>query len=354
MMYKIVKEKFMFAKLMAIILTSFLLLAFGKYSATGALQGLYMCGQVLIPSLFPFMVLANFTVKSGISEYMGKYLSGVTKTIFGVSGQCGTTILLSFIGGFPVGARGIASLYESGKISEKESEKLAYSLVCAGPGFLIVFIGTTLLNSIEIGICILVSLIISVIILGFVNKLIFIKENSFSSDKEIKQNHLPFSDALIISVRDCTYAMIEMCGIVVIFSALISISEYLFSNLPHLYTYIATLLEVTTASKILSGSGNILLLAFAVGFGGLSVHFQIFQALKNIPLNKGLFTIFRLLQGIITAVFSFLFMKIFNISVPVYSSVSNADFTLSTSVAGSILLLLTGMCFLYTFKSYKN
>jgi len=351
MMYKIVKEKFLLIKLVLLIFLSFILIFYGKVVASGALKGLYLCGQVLIPSLFPFMVLSTFVVKSGLSDVVSKYCGKFSVLFFGVSKQCTATILLSLIGGFPVGAKGISALYESKKISDVEAEKLSYSLVCAGPGFLLIFVGTTLLNSIDAGICLYASQILSVFIMGIICKISF-KKQIFNSVTELNTNENT-SDALINSVRSATYSIIEMCGIVVIFSAVISLAEKLFS-ISYLYTYLATFLEITTASKILCESKNIILLAFAVGFGGLSVHFQIFQALRNIPVKKHIFMAFRVIQGIITAVLSYLFIKLFNISIPVYSSIREVDFSLSTSVMGSILLLLTGLCFLASLKNYKN
>lgn len=78
---------------------------------TGALQGLLYCGNILIPSLFPFMVLSTFIVKSGIADALGKFLSPVTKRLFHTDGSVGVVILLGLTGGFPVGAKGVATLY---------------------------------------------------------------------------------------------------------------------------------------------------------------------------------------------------------------------------------------------------
>jgi len=227
MMYKIVKEKFLLIKLVLLIFLSFILIFYGKVVASGALKGLYLCGQVLIPSLFPFMVLSTFVVKSGLSDVVSKYCGKFSVLFFGVSKQCTATILLSLIGGFPVGAKGISALYESKKISDVEAEKLSYSLVCAGPGFLLIFVGTTLLNSIDAGICLYASQILSVFIMGIICKISF-KKQIFNSVTELNTNENT-SDALINSVRSATYSIIEMCGIVVIFSAVISLAEKLFS-----------------------------------------------------------------------------------------------------------------------------
>ena len=78
----------------------------------GALQGLLYCGNILIPSLFPFMVLSSFAVKSGLSEFAGRILAPLTKKIFHTDGCAGAIILLGLVGGFPIGAKRVVTLYE--------------------------------------------------------------------------------------------------------------------------------------------------------------------------------------------------------------------------------------------------
>ena len=338
--------------LLAVMITVFLF--FGKECTKGALKGLMFCGNVLIPSLFPFMVLSVFVVKSGISEYLEKFAGHVTVPLFGVSGKCGMTVLLSMIGGYPVGAKGIYSLYESKQISSEGAEKLAYFSVGAGPGFLITFVGTNLLNCPLIGVGILCSQILSIIILGFVNKYIFrsIKDNN--SKSELKAEKLSFSQAVVGSTVSGIYSMINMCGMVVLFSAELGIIGYLLKDYSYPMLLSEIFLEVTTASTHIAESKNILLLAFATGFGGVCVHFQIFQALGDIKINKGLFFLYRIIQGLITCGFTYLFIKIFNIALPVYSSVQNSQFALSSSLAGSVMLVICGLCFLYTLKKQNN
>lgn len=357
MMYKFSKEKFMLIKVIFAAIVCIILLSYGSCISEGVLNGLYLCCQVLIPSLFPYMVVANFIVKSGLSDYLAKFCEKITSAIFGVSGKCGAIILLSLIGGYPVGAKGISALYNSKKIDGTEAEQLSYSLVSAGPGFLLIYIGTNTLNCPQIGMCILISQVLSVIAIGFINKIIFKRQKSnisLSQKKEKSVANLSFSDAIVESVKDCTYSTLEMCGTIGLFSGIISLFEINLQQYPQIFKYIATLLEVTTASNILCVDSDILLLAFATGFAGLSIHFQIFQALKNVSFRKWLFFTFRLFQGVITTTLVYVFLKIFNISVPTFSSTASINFSLSTSVLGSILLLTTGVCFLYNLKNNKN
>ena len=326
----------------------FAVIFWGKECSDGALKGIYFCLNVLVPSIFPFMVIAVFAAKSELSQKLGRITGGLCKKLFGVSGKLSAVIIMSMIGGYPVGARGISALKESGAISELDAVRASYFAVGAGPGFLITFVGTNLLSCPEVGVCMLTAQIISVIILGIVNKLIFVKNRDYDSAKEISNPPLSFTSAVTEAVISSTYGMIEMCGMVVIFSAIISISEKLFGSLS---IYISILLEVTTACSLLSESGNIILIAFAAGFGGLCVHFQIFTALKNIGINKGLFFLFRIIQGLITALLTELLLKILKISLPVFSSFSvKPELSLSSSAIGSALLIICGVGFIYNIK----
>ncbi|MBR1731306.1 MAG: hypothetical protein IJ725_02595, partial [Ruminococcus sp.] len=232
--------------------------------------------------------------------------------------------------------------------SSDEAAKAAYFAVGAGPGFLVTFVGTNLLSCPEVGFCMLAAQILSVIILGVMNKLLFGKNNSYNSNKEIYNSSTSFTSALTEAVISATYGMLEMCGMVVIFSAIISVTERLSGDMR---VYLSILLEVTTACNTLSENNSVLLIAFAVGFGGLCVHFQIFTALKNVNFNKGLFFLFRIMQGLITALLTELFIKLFRISLPVFSSVDNTpELSLSSSVIGSAMLIICGVGFLFNIK----
>ena len=46
----------------------FAVIFYGKECSKGALKGIYFCAEVLVPSIFPFMIISVFIVKSGFSE----------------------------------------------------------------------------------------------------------------------------------------------------------------------------------------------------------------------------------------------------------------------------------------------
>ena len=57
------------------------LLIFGADISAGIRSGISVCGDVVIPSLFPFMILAEFITLSGAADTLSKPLSPFTKFI---------------------------------------------------------------------------------------------------------------------------------------------------------------------------------------------------------------------------------------------------------------------------------
>ncbi len=331
-------------KLLLITALAIAAIIFSKEVSSGIYKGIYFCVEILIPSLFPFMVISTLSAKSNL-RFKGKIFNKTANILFGLSGETLFSVILGIFGGYPVGARSIGALYKQGKISLNEAEKASYIALGAGPGFLITFVGIKLLNNIEIGIILLISQICSVFLLGILNKFIFRKKdnNSFKEDNYAVKHS---GNIFIESVTDAVYSAMEMCAIVCVFSAFLSVIEkYIHSD------YVSVFTEVTTACNKLSPGANLPAIAFAVGFGGLCVHFQVFQALGNIKINKLLYFLYRIMQGVITSVITTVLIKIFDITIPVFSSVKGGfSLGLSTSVTGSCLLVLTGICFIFSIQ----
>lgn len=354
--FKIAKISEILPKILFAFSVCLLLLFCSKQSAEGALNGLRFCVEVLVPSLFPFMVLSSFTVKSGICSYFEKPLGKITRVLFGLCGSCGTTIFLSLVGGFPVGARGISTLYREKIIGEKQAEQMAYFAVCSGPGFLITFVGMSLFKSPKIGLLLFCASAIVVVVLGLFSRFFVAKdENAFEAERQ-KKIALPLSNAITEAASDGSKACIDMCAMVVIFSSFIAICDYYLSGLPELEKCCYVLLEVTSACNELCGSVKIEVIAFAVGFGGLCVHFQIFQALGDIKFSKCKFFIFRIVQGIFTAVTAKILFYFFPVEEVVFLNYQSCDNNgwLSSSVPGSIMLIITAICFLCSLRNYNK
>ena len=330
------------------------LLIYSENCSEGILKGLEFCLKILVPSLFPFMAISSFVVKSGIAVTLGKPFKGIVHKLFGLNSNFAPILLLSMLGGYPVGARGIYQLYKQNLASKAEAERAIMFAVCAGPGFLINFLGITLYHNKTLGLILLASQIISMIIIGISLNLFDKNNDIYTSDKELRNSQISLSNALVDSATESSRGILAICIFVVLFSSFIGmvdslITDSIFKNLIYIF------LEVCSAVNLLSADSRFELLAFAVGFGGLCVHFQIFSAIGDLSINKLTFFCIRIIQGIITALLSHLGIIFFIGNIEVFSTgtIEYADFYGNTVISGTVLIGVA-ICFLYSLKSYRH
>ncbi len=326
------------------------IIVFSKSCAKGAVNGIQICLSVLVPSLFPFMALSSFIVRSGLSHKIGKPFRKITNTVFGLDACFAPVILLSMIGGYPVGAKGISTLYENGYVSDEQASRAAMFCVCAGPGFLINYVGTYLYNNKFLGALMLASQILSMLIIGIVINILSRKKQYFSQ-KEFYPPTQPLSNTIVEAAYDSSRGILNICIFVVLFSAFTGILDSItidgtFKNM------IMCLLEVCTAVNSFSENCPIELTAFAIGFGGLCVHFQIFSALGKVRINKLSFFCIRIIQGVLTGLFTHLGIKLFVKEAMVFSTgtVQHTGIFGGTILSGLALIGIS-LCFLYTFRN---
>ncbi len=346
----------------------FIIIYMSKASSEGARNGLSFCSDILIPSLFPFMVMSSFIIKSGLSAQLGKLLEKTTNFLFNLPGCCAPTILIGLIGGYPTGAKGIASLYEEHLINNCQAEQMLCFVVSAGPAFTISVVGVKLLNSPLSGIIIFFSQTISAILIGILVGIVSRKTYSLKKSNSYKtyNNKAKMSYAIVDSCKEATYGIINMCSFVVLFSVICNLINS--SNLNNIisniltsiginkqisYTILNMALEITGGCISASKSGVPLeLIAFALGWSGLCVHFQIFSSVSDIKFSTPKFLLFRLIHGIIASFISHLGFHFFppvSQTASLYSSQITPNLT--SDIPTSILLTLLSFCFLLTLES---
>ncbi len=330
------------------------IIIFQQSCLNGALRGISLCLNVLIPSLFPFMVASAFIVKSGLAHKLGKPLNKITKLLFGLSGSFAPVLILSIIGGYPVGAKGISQLYESKCASESECKRAALFAVCAGPGFIISFVGASLYSNKTLGVIIFFSQAIAVVLTGTAMRFFTKGQNNFICKTDAKPSGVSLSSAVVESTAQGAKGILNICAFVVLFSAFAEMISKAIEN-DILKGVVYCVLEVCSAVNFLSVKSTVEMCAFAVGFGGICVHFQIFSALGSLKINKLSFFALRIIQGIITATLVFFGTKIFHAEAQVFSTswVQSSDIY-GGSIISAAALIGVSICFLYSIKSIKQ
>lgn len=324
-----------------------LLLVCSQGCRDGAAKGVQNCLGVLVPSLFPFMAAAQLLTRSLPKGRKSRLISPSAKALIPV-------LIMSMLGGYPVGAAGISSLRSQGAIGEKEAERAALFMTGAGPGFAISFVGAAVLENQRAGSIIYLSQCLSVLITGLIAlALPRPSEENYNSKCESKPP-LPFDRALVESVYSASRSMIAICSFVVLFSALSGILEQLIAD-EAVLTALTAPLEVCSAVARLAKNGSAEQAAFAVGFGGLCVHLQIFAALKEIKVSKPLFFLFRIIQGTLTALLTHIGLRLIPAKTAVFSTApSGKAVFFGGSVLSGVVLIGVMICFLISVKQIKT
>ncbi len=270
------------------------LFVFPDTFSQGIASGLSVCGKILIPSLFPFLIAASLTGSGTLPPAAKKFFDPISRFLFGLPADCLPAIILGQLGGYLTGAKSVQTLCRNGIITQKQAEYLLFFCINAGMGFSVNAVGSGMLNSREAGRVLLFSLCVSSLMLGIAGRF-FVKDNSDFSEKQ-KIVSLPFSAAVVNSVSSGAQSMLTACGFVVAFSGIGAVAEKLIRN-QTAFLALNSLLEVTKGCVGLSGNTSLPVIAAVCAFGGLCVHMQVFAVASEIRINLPGFYLFRLLHS---------------------------------------------------------
>lgn len=331
-----------------------LAMAFPEQTASGAEVGLELCLNRVIPSLFPMMVISVMAVESGLANTIGNRLAPVSERLFGLPGQAAAALLLSLMGGYPAGAKAVVGLYESGAVTREQAGRMALFCFCAGPAFLIGMVGGVtgspvggwLLMAVQaVAVCVTGILVCRI-------KPLASQERFFSTAVTRDKGA---SEIIVASVRKSADAMLQVCLYVVIFSAVRNLTEAVGATDIIVSALTSAGLSRQTAQAVLpvlfevtggcisAARAGLPMIAFAVGFGGLSVQTQVLAITEKLNVNKPAFMLARLFQGTLSAVLTAAAMRFMPESVSV-----SADFSavrLSGSPEGAVMLMV--MCVMF-------
>lgn len=310
-----------------------------KVCTAGAAKGLLLSGRVIIPSLFPFTACVLFIMRSGGLSLLG-FTAPFSKRVFHLSPEQFSLMLLSFTGGYPVGAKLLNEAVKSGRLTKENAGIMLNYCVNAGPAFIVLAVGGGILGSKKIGYILLVSHIAASLILSVIFGF-FIKDDNIPP-KNVAEN-FGAADNFVSAVSDAASAVFSVCAYVILFS---SVNEYmnLVSEKILFLKWVAPLLEVTNA---VTGMRNILIIAFLLGFAGVSVWCQILSMGKLIKINFAAFALSRAVHGLLSAVITAFILKAFGIAVTVSAAVkftpTYSGIALSLSMLSMVIVLIISL-----------
>ena len=206
----------------------------GKTAAGGMREGINICMQTLIPSLFPFLVLSG-VLTSALTGQTILPLHPINK-ICRMTPGCESLFAVGILGGYPVGAVTVANAYRSGFLTKSEANR--YTIICnnAGPSFLFGVISHVFAD-ISWTVCLWLIQITAAILTGFT------LDGNNGKRIVIEPDHLTLSDAVNKALRN----MAGICAWVVLFRMFLAFADrWMFDKFPRtMQVFLSGLLELS-------------------------------------------------------------------------------------------------------------
>lgn len=341
------KRTVFFIGVFAALTIIFLMITNPSVCKDGAIHGLLLSSNVIIPSIFPFSVFVLLVLKSNFLNKI-TFLNNISQKLFGLNSDAFSIFILSLIGGYPIGAKVLNQAVELKKIDNSTAKIMLNYSVNAGPAFIILAVGSGILNSKKIGYILFISHILASVLLCVISK----KDIKLQQNSKQKIN-FNIIENFVLSVSESASATLSICSFVVIFSVILNYINY-YSDKFLIFKRISYLLEVTNA---VTQNKNVVFVSFLLGFAGICVWFQVFSQVKKFKINYLKFIVFRFLQGLFSSGFTLLLIKIFKISAPTLSNGINAKYHFTdSSLTVAISLIIMGIIFIISLycKNYTG
>lgn len=300
-----------------------------------AKSGILLWSNIVLPSLFPFLILSDLIQKSAITKVFEKLLSKIIKPLFNLPGISSLAIFLGMTGGYPIGAKITSDLRNDNSLSKIESKRLIAFANNSGPMFISGAIGIGLYKNASIGFLLLISHYLSSFLVGILFRF-YKKEKANDTHKSnIEFNIIKLSslgETLTNTVKKAISTVTVIGGFIVLFSIITTILEktglLLFISkflMPNLNTdlsssIISGILEVTNGvNRIFQLDSTdltlkLIITSALIGFGGFSVHMQTLSVISNSDIGSSTYFLGKSMQSIFSAIFTFLLLNYTNFS----------------------------------------
>jgi sporulation integral membrane protein YlbJ len=329
-----------------ICLFTMFLLIFSNANLSSAKTGLALWANSVVPSLLPFFIATELLGYTNIISVLGKMLNKLMRPLFNVPGEGAFPFIMGIISGYPMGAKIVSNLKSQGICTNEEAERLLAFTNNSGPLFIIGTVGIGLFKDTTIGILLFITHILACLTVGFLfrfwkpSKRFETKgDRPLSSHPNICISNL--GEVLSTSITNAINTIFLIGGFIILFSVVISILENsgISDGLSHLFHPILNalniplffsngiftgLLEVTNGVCTIANianksiSTNIIICAFLLGFGGISILLQILSISSKAKISIKPYIIGKLLQGIFGALYTYIFIyavPIFNLNL---------------------------------------
>lgn len=318
------------------------LLLFSTSNLPAIKKGLSLWASSVVPALFPFFVATELLMNTTFVTLLGRFFNKIMKPLFNISGEGSFGFIMGLISGYPVGAKIACDFRQNNICSKEECERLLSFTNNSGPLFIVGTVGISMFGNSTIGLLLLITHILACITVGIIFRFWKFGKNSpdyarTKTSTSSKYKNVTFSnlgEILGKSITNSISTILMIGGFVVIFSSVISILKssgilnclililtpifnFLHIDNSFIYGILTGLLEITNGISSIAGinikhiSANVIITAFLLGCGGLSVLLQVLSITSKTDLSIKPYIYGKLLHGLFAAIYTFIAINIF-------------------------------------------
>ncbi len=324
---------------------AFLLICSPDTAKNGIADGIDLCLKILIPSLFPFLFLSSFTVSSQLHLSIGRLLRKPVRFLFRQPESAASIIIMSMIGGLPVGAKMTALVYSKNQLTQSQAQRLMLYCVNSGPAFVISAVGGSMLGSYKAGVIIYVSLCTASLIVGILTRFLPDSDSQPTLCAQMPEAPPKLFVALTQAAESSSTAMMSICVWVMLFSCAISLFE---ANIKSEGALIisASVLEITKACRLCAGKLSIPLIAGIIGWAGISAHCQILSSCIKAHIKISVFMCSRVINGALAALICDRLLTLFPIETAAMmtpSGITASPFRVSLPISIGLMMMCAAL-----------
>lgn len=285
-------------------------------------RGLMLCAKVVVPSLFPFMVLSGLFIELGCADLLASLLGRPMRFLFGISGSGAAAPLMGALCGFPIGASTAHKLLLSGRISRAEMTRLLTFSNIPGSAFLISAVGSALWSNSAFGTVLYIIQLLSAVVIGVFLGLFFPLKNKNNAPRDREPINIGVRTFVSV-VSDSAASMLNVCALVLFFAsfvgALVSMLEGFGIGqeaITLIYGFFEMSGAVGEAAKIANAEVGLVLTALICGWSGLSIHCQVISVCAADGVSFVPYFFAKAAQSLLSALGMLFYIRVIDPSMP--------------------------------------
>lgn len=282
----------------------------------GASEGLLLWFQIILPTLFPFILITNLLLSTDSIHYISGAAGALLSRIFKVSENGSFAMIVGFLCGYPMGAKVTADLITSGYISDDEGKYLLSFCNNTSPVFILNFIVWKTLKNEALMLPSVFILLGTPLLMSFLFRRFYLKGHSgFAVLKEAGSKKINWNFKIMdVCIMDSFETITKVGGYIILFSVLLELVRSSPIQIAAV-SFLLPSLEVTNGIAILGKAALPLRFQYPAilaltSFGGFCAAAQTQCMIQKTRLKILPYIIEKLATAVVTSLIALLYLHL--------------------------------------------